>query len=264
MIYLVSYGGPYNLYNKRQKFSAYTAKRFGKVDKVIMYSDKDIAKDKNFYNKNKELLSCKRGNGYWVWKPYIIYKTLQLLQKKDVLIYCDVDTIFIDNVKPVIDCMNHNKKDLLVFDTNHLEYRYTKYELFNAFDLTENKFQESRQRLSGFNIWKPTVFNIDLAKEWLYYNQKANLVNDINNYSNPHFHKEFIEHRHDQSILSLLTKKYNIESFRDPSNWGNSLLNDYPKSSYGQVIFNSLDDSRKARYLTYIFGKLYLNKFKQL
>ena len=134
------------------------------------------------------------------------------------------------------------------------------FELFNAFNLTENKFQESRQRLSGFNIWKPTVFNIDLAKEWLYYNQKANLVNDINNYSNPHFHKEFIEHRHDQSILSLLTKKYNIESFRDPSNWGNSLLNDYPKSSYGQVLFNAVDDSRRIRYLTYLFGKSYLIK----
>jgi hypothetical protein len=49
---------------------------------------------------------------------------------------------------------------------------------------------------------------------------------------------EFKDHRHDQSILSLLVKKYNIEIFRDPTQWGNSEKELFKNSSYDQLFFH--------------------------
>jgi hypothetical protein len=34
--------------------------------------------------------------------------------------------------------------------------------------------------------------------------------------------QSFKDHRHDQSILSILAVKHNLEIFRDPSRWGNA------------------------------------------
>ena len=55
-------------YKKAQYFNSRTAIHKGKAEKVISYSPKDI--DPDFWNNNRKILSKKRGNGYWLWKPY--------------------------------------------------------------------------------------------------------------------------------------------------------------------------------------------------
>ena len=39
-------------------------------DSVIQYQKKDMSSD--FLSENKEILSKRRGAGYWLWKPYFI------------------------------------------------------------------------------------------------------------------------------------------------------------------------------------------------
>ena len=41
---------------------------------IIVFDKKDISLE--FRGKNREILEEKRGGGYWLWKPYIIWKTL--------------------------------------------------------------------------------------------------------------------------------------------------------------------------------------------
>jgi len=53
-------------------------------------------------------------------------------------------------------------------------------------------------------------------------------------------YKEFIDHRHDQSIFSVLTKKYNLLAYRDPSQWGNEDIKTYKSTSfYPQIIVST-------------------------
>jgi hypothetical protein len=52
-------------------------------------------------------------------------------------------------------------------------------------------------------------------------------------------YEDFISHRHDQSIISLISKKRNIKRFRDPSQFG--LINCYEpevedRSTYPQIV----------------------------
>ena len=260
MIYLINYGN--KPYAKMQKFQSYTAKRFGKVDRVIEYSDKDILKDTTFYNANKKILSIKKGNGLFLWKPYIIYKTLQTLKEDDILIYSDVDTIFLDSVFPLIEIMKKHKKDMLVFDSPNKEYQYTKYNLCEDLDLIDESIITTRQRYASYNLWRKTDASVSFVNQWLDLCCQYHLISDdVTSYS-PNYGNQFIHNLQDQSIFSLLTKKNKTEAFRDPSNWGNRLSSNYDNSPYNQLLFNGVGDSRKLWYLTYVFGKQYLKKFK--
>jgi hypothetical protein len=48
-----------------------------------------------------------------------------------------------------------------------------------------------------------------------------------------------MEHRHDQSVFSVLSKKHGLPVFRDPSQFGNGVLDDFPNSTYPQLIVHS-------------------------
>ena len=48
----------------------------------------------------------------------------------------------------------------------------------------------------------------------------------------------FKDHRHDQSIWSLLCKKYNIEPHKLISQWGEGMKNDFPNDTYDQITLH--------------------------
>lgn len=249
-------------YAKRQKFQTYTAKRFGGFKKVVQFSDEDIKKDKAFYKKNLKILSVEKGNGFYLWKPYIILKTIESLKEDDVLMYCDVDTIFLDDFKPVISTMLKNRLDIMVFDLPNKEYQYSKYNLCEALGLTSQDILTSNQRCASYHLWRKTEFSLNFLNEWLDLCSQYDLIcDDVTSY-HPDYGDQFIFNLQDQSIFSLLSKKHAITSFRDPSNWGNTMKNEYTNSPYPQLLYNAVSDSRKLWLLTYLLGKNYLAKLK--
>ncbi len=62
------------------------------------------------------------------------------------------------------------------------------------------------------------------------------LSTDSNNQCGLPNYEGFREHRHDQSIFILLTKKCGLLGFRDPSQYGNPVMDLYPHSNYPQLI----------------------------
>jgi len=66
------------------------AKSTGYFDKIILYTDKHLKNDKKFWNQHSNFISKnKRGYGYWIWKSYIIKKTMELMKDGDILLYLD-------------------------------------------------------------------------------------------------------------------------------------------------------------------------------
>src|SRR3989338_10956210 len=59
--------------------------------KLIIITDKDLENTyKDFWNIHNEFISSNSiGYGYWIWKPYIILKTIDDLNADDILIYMD-------------------------------------------------------------------------------------------------------------------------------------------------------------------------------
>lgn len=58
------------------------ARSFGVFDKVLAYTPSHFSKA--YAEKNAELLAMPRGGGYWAWKSYFIWKTMQSLDYGDV------------------------------------------------------------------------------------------------------------------------------------------------------------------------------------
>jgi hypothetical protein len=98
------------------------------------------------------------------------------------------------------------------------------------------KYSESNQRLASFSLWKKSNFTIDFINEFLDYAQDERLITDLENQCGYPNYPDFKEHRHDQSIFSLLSKKYDLNAYRDPSQWGNSSKIFYTNSKYEQLI----------------------------
>lgn len=92
-----------NNYKKSAKLNLLSAKLLGKAEKVKVYGPSDI--DENFREENQKLLSQKRGAGYWIWKPYIIMKTLEECSVGDYVMYLDAGAYYVRKIQYLIDNM---------------------------------------------------------------------------------------------------------------------------------------------------------------
>ncbi|MEL6354596.1 MAG: hypothetical protein AAFR58_23020, partial [Cyanobacteria bacterium J06627_28] len=143
---------------------------------------------------------------------------------------------FIEPITPLVDLSLKNQQDILVFELQAQEKVWTKRDAFVLMDCDEPKYSESKQRLASFSLWKKTNYTLDFIDEYLHYAQDERLITDLENQCAQSNYPEFKDHRHDQSIFSLLTKKHNLEAYRDPSQWGNDMKDQYTNSSYPQLI----------------------------
>jgi hypothetical protein len=222
------------VFKSSQTKNSETGKEIGGFDSVISYSPHDI--DEDFSNKNRETLSQKRGAGYWLWKPYFIVKTLTSMQDDDYLFYCDSGAYFIQSIDPLIKLSQEKNQDIICFNVEHIQKDWTKRDTFILMNCDESKFLETKQILAGFILVKKSKFSIDFFDEFLEYAQDPRILTDLDNQLGKPNYNTFQEHRHDQSIFSLLCKRHNIAAYRDPSQYGNDFKEYYPTSTYPQIL----------------------------
>jgi len=197
------------------------------VDECCVYKKSDI--DLNFYNKNSKILNKSRGAGYWIWKPYFILKTMECLNWGDICLYLDSGIIVIRNIDILFDLCVKND-GILLFENrnaNHLgqvwkNYMWTKYDCFKLMNCLDEQYIYGPQVDAAFQLYQKTNKSIEFLNEYLKYCESENIVTDIPNITGDNF-EGFIDHRHDQSILSLLAIKNKIQLERCPSHWGTHL-----------------------------------------
>ena len=231
--YLINYAD--KSHYQAQKINSHTGKTIGGFDQVIEHSINDL--DDSFKQKNNHILSQRRGAGYWLWKPYIILKTLEKIDNEDILFYCDSGVEFISSAQPLIDLCNKNTKGVLCFhlepvETNK-EVLQTKKDAFILMDCNEEKYVETWPRIGSFSVWKKNDFSLSVIKDWLKYCEDERIITDLPNTCESEDIRH-VSHRHDQSVFSIITKKYNIESYTDPTQWGNPFRKQ--EDGYGQIM----------------------------
>ncbi len=206
------------------------AEKSNYYDQIIVHTEKNLDKFCNTQIKNIIKLYGKRGYGYWFWKPYLISKVLDQINNNDILHYLDIGCHIIENkhnnFTKFINILENDQSGILGFQYNEPtkeidpaidfprreEFKYTKADLLNYFNFLDNlNIVNSPQFWGGCIFIKKNSFSEKFINEWLnIFSKNLNLVNDseskINNLNG------FIENRHDQSIYSLLCKKYNVTS----------------------------------------------------
>ena len=204
-IVAISYGS--EQYDKQLEYNGKSALEIAKVNEFYGYKPKDI--DHDFREKNKYILEKGRGNGYWLWKPYFLYKTLkEKLDYGDYLIYSDAAIMYVDLAQKLVDFLKEKKLDMYLHRLPHLERQYTKRDAFILLGVDQPFYAETGQFNAAFQIYRKTKFTEFFLAEYLYYAQDKRIITDDANELGVGNYDDFRDHRHDQSILSLLTKKY--------------------------------------------------------
>lgn len=215
-------------YETVRKWNTRTGRWFGKFDKIYEFRPEDI--DEDFRKAHEDILSYKRGNGLWLWKPYFIEKVIRESKDGDNIFYVDSGSFFIRDPRVLLHYISDNNP-IFVCDQPLRESCWTKPELFVA--LNASNFKELNQVWAGMHVILVNNFTRTFYKEWLDlccvhdYISPAGLgkYDAIDhNYGN-----SFVSHREDQSILSLLCHKKGIKFHRDISQRGFN-----PKSFYNR------------------------------
>lgn len=215
MTHFISFGGPAPRYYRALNRICTEAVETKIFDTVTGYTDLDLKKDKEFWKKHGKFLSTHgRGYGCWLWKPYLIIKRLNEIKDGELLFYTDAGSGF--NTKAPTDFMTKRfdevrktKKLMGIFTCP--EKNFNKIDLVKYFGYENSPFfLKSRQHAAGAILMMKTPEVLKFMNEWfeLGYKDNYHFIDD-----SPSKEKEtehFKKHRHDQSIYSLLTKKYDI------------------------------------------------------
>lgn len=218
MVYEISYAD--ERFAEAQKFHVKMAQKHGGFDMVIAYG-KDML-DEEFKERNKDILALPRG-GCWIWKPHIINKTLERMKDNDYLLYADAGAVILHPAEELISVMEKNRDDIMAFAVyGKTEEEYTKRDVFTWFSYETEECLNSDQIMATFILIKKNTKTVRIFREWEAACEHPNLLKDGENTISEEKENfpRFKEHRHDQSILSVLLKKNGVEPYRDPSQWG--------------------------------------------
>jgi hypothetical protein len=207
-------------FEKSQQILKLTAYEQG-AEVVIDYSPKSL--DTDFVNKNIKILANPKGAGLWLWKPYIILKTLMESDYDDKILYCDSGMFPINDLSYLFD-LTSAEKDVILFQVHgHKIKDWTHEKCLGVMDCGR-EFYDLEQVCGAPQLYTKTDSSIDFVQQLLKWCENFEAINDNKN----------MRHRHDQSILSIFAAQRRIEVFRDPSQYGN----EYPRenSKYPQIF----------------------------
>lgn len=200
-------------YLSARRLNIWTAKNIAGFDKVFSLSPSDIEDD--FVKKNSRILSYSKGSGLWLWKPWAVKYALDRANVGDYVFYDDAACFWIRKVDNIIKKMD---QDVWICDISLLEEQFTKPSLFRYMECDTDEYKKTRQRPAVYLGLRKSALSVKIVNEWLDYCQKEDCISPETEMDiEEGMGVGFISHREDQSILSLLTKKYHINAHHNPS-----------------------------------------------
>ena len=198
-------------------------KNSGYFDFFDMYGEDDVGE--NFKQENKEIWNDSKGGGWWIWKPYLIYKKLKLINENDILVYLDGGCSLCNTVQAkkrfneYIEMVNNHWTGHLRFilGSNCQEKKYTNQYTVKYFEKRYNTKMDkqllSSQLVGGIQIIRKTKFIMD------FFGEVMNILKDDKYLFCEKYTKNNEFHRHDQSIMSLLYKLMNGNLILEDETW---------------------------------------------
>jgi|TARA_Y100000389_G_scaffold68519_1_gene65004 hypothetical protein len=219
-LYLCSFASP-DLKRSVRRFKQ-QSKEMNVYKDIKVYGLNDLSEEKK---KQIQSFRIKRLYGYASWKPEIILNFIKKIPENSILQYSDIGCHFnTSGSKRLKEYIEISKKEgILGFQYKtpnfklekklkfqiYLENEYTKSDLFNFFNLDlSSPIVDSQQVWSGTMFFKNDLKTKNFLRKWLEICNVNHLVDDSPSKSNNH--NNFIEHRHDQSVFSILCKINNV------------------------------------------------------
>lgn len=205
-------GEPYETIRKANTF---TAKHIGGADVVLPYTAKDV--DEEYKEAHKDIFAYKCGAGLWLWKPYLVHKTLITLKDGDWLCYSDANSTFIRPLRHLIECAEKNDQDIFITEQPLLSRQFTKRECYTTLGLEDH---DENQASAIIMLFRKSAKSVEFVEQWLRLCEREELLSPNKFHPEVEEWPDFEAHREDQSLLTLLRNKWQLPSFREPTDYG--------------------------------------------
>jgi hypothetical protein len=129
------------------------------------------------------------------------------MQNGDYLLWVDSNDVLISDPQPIFDYVDINHIYLHDhYPTFYPNWQWTQQQMFERMGCTQDKFKNCPQIQVNIMGFKKNKFVCDFVDEWVAYSTDYDTMigNDI---PNP---PGFQDHRHEQSVASILREKYDI------------------------------------------------------
>lgn len=219
-----------------QSHNSKTGIEVGLFDRSISLSPRSLSR--SFRRQHASILSQARGAGLWLWKPYIVLETLRKLRHGDVLFYCDSGSYFKASAVPLLD-LARAERSVICFNVGHLERHWSKRDAFLLMECDSPEVANTPMRLATFIVVRKSESSIEFFEQYLSYASDYRIVSDAPNEMGLPNYDGFQENRHDQTVFSLLTKKWGMPCYRDPSTPPEYLFAGTELSPYPQIIVHT-------------------------
>lgn len=173
---------------------------------------REMIEQTEFYEKNRGILDQKRGGGYWLFKPYYILECLksESMAEGDILIYIDCGDFISCSFRKFVE-EKMKTTDILLTDGGAKHSDYCKRDAFILMNVDNYAFHNTLQVEAGIIVCKKSAATIKFINNWLAWCIIPEVVTDMPNTQGENL-LGFLDHRHDQSVLTNLKNIYHLHS----------------------------------------------------
>jgi hypothetical protein len=210
-------------FHAQQAYLNKSARNSG-VTEFAPWSEREI-KTTDFYETHKAILDVKRGVGYWLWKPYIIRRELDSLKDGDFVLYYDVGRPSIPHrisrpLDPLLGWCERKNGGMLpgVYAPEYgRNAKWTKRECFILMGCDERMYWDYPQIQATYSVWQKSRHSETFVDEWLSWCCVPGMLADETTHPGPSNFPDFVDHRHDQSVVTNLALRRGVTCFGDPN-----------------------------------------------
>jgi hypothetical protein len=243
------------------------AELLGIFDTIEVW-DRSRLVDTNEYLTLDERIRNHQGSMYFWWKPFIIRKALEDVAPGGFVFYSDAG--------------RYDGGFRLSYGTKYLlgEFRscgfsgvlvpqfgpnehWTRQECFEHLDCNASKYRDFPQIQATFSMWIKNESTMVAISEWENCCREFNLVSDVEEDGKQQQSLKFKAHRHDQSILTLISLKHRLNYLTLGGALTHSLLKYLGRLKEVNVEFKKTDFVAKAHASQRVLMPLALKYIKR-
>jgi hypothetical protein len=177
---------------------------------IIVFKKSAIEPD--FLERHRDIFVLPRGAGYWLWKPYIIKKTLERIEKGSLLFYVDSSYKFVAPFPEVVEYVDRN--EIMAWQNKPNERLYHPMKEYCKMDVMSTYFGDVDRHKDDAICWagalflKNTRYARTVVETWLDMCCNAHDITDAPSVSANC--ADFKDHRHDQSLLTIALQRFMV------------------------------------------------------
>jgi len=204
-VYLVSYADGHEVFFKNQHALTLSGLNKG-IDFFLNYRRSHL--DSAFVKRHAELLNQERGKGLWLWKPWLILKTLNSVPEGAVVIYADTGFVFRGSVMPLVALAAKQDIILTSYTEEIFHSNVEKHANRRVLELMGCDTPVCRKQphlWAGFLVLRNTANSRAFIRRWLHYCSNPDILLGKEDERPPY--PGYSHHMDNETVLSVLHAK---------------------------------------------------------